>query len=138
MDNKNNNQIPKDIDDYISQNINIYNNINKYYYHNYLDLLSYNNDNEKQKRQIINNMNINMNYNNININNNKNNSDVNNILNNNKKIIKENSQSIDKKLNKYKNNLDKNADKSNNYKNYNKNMNEILNYNNNYNDIKDK
>ena len=43
---KNNN---KNIDDYISQNINIYNNINKYYYKNYFDLLSYNDNDNTNK-----------------------------------------------------------------------------------------
>ena len=43
---KNNN---KNVDDYISQNINIYNNINKYYYKNYFDLLSYNDNDNNNK-----------------------------------------------------------------------------------------
>ena len=43
---KNNN---KNLDDYISQNINIYNNINKYYYKNYFDLLSYNDNDNTNK-----------------------------------------------------------------------------------------
>ena len=43
---KNNN---KNVDDYISQNINIYNNINKYYYKNYFDLLSYNDNDNTNK-----------------------------------------------------------------------------------------
>ena len=50
------NNIKKSIDDYISQNINIYNNINKYYYKNYFDLLSYNDNNNKiPKKPSINN-----------------------------------------------------------------------------------
>ena len=51
------NNIKKSIDDYISQNINIYNNINKYYYKNYFDLLSYNdnNNNKIPKKPSINN-----------------------------------------------------------------------------------
>ena len=51
------NNIKKSIDDYISQNINIYNNINKYYCKNYFDLLSYNdnNNNKIPKKPSINN-----------------------------------------------------------------------------------
>ena len=49
---ENRKQKNKNIDDYISQNINIYNNINKYYYRNYLDLLSYNGDKLPQKHNM--------------------------------------------------------------------------------------
>ena len=42
----------KNIDDFISQNINIYNNINKYYYRNYFDLLSYNDNKMSQKPKL--------------------------------------------------------------------------------------
>ena len=123
-------QNPNNIDDYISQNINIYNNINKYYYPNYLELLSYNNEYKKPKGQIINNMNINMNYNNININDNKNenNNDINKILNK-RKIITENSHSFDKRIFKNKNNSEQGPNKYNyNYHNNfnNKNRNFII------------
>ena len=136
--NKKNNTNPKNIDDYISQNINIYNNINKYYYQNYLDLLSYNNENKKQKGQIINNMNINMNYNNININNNKNgnNSDINKILNNKKKLITENSHSKDRHITS--NIYEKSPMKNNHYYNYNNSNNKNDNYIYNNNNLNDK
>ena len=48
----------KNVDDYISQNINIYNNINKYYYKNYFDLMSYN-DYKRTKNINVNNLNNN-------------------------------------------------------------------------------
>ena len=56
---ENQKQKNKNIDDYISQNINIYNNINKYYYKNYFDLLSYN-DNKITKNPKIKDINKNM------------------------------------------------------------------------------
>ena len=49
----------ENIDDYLSQNINIYNNINKYYYKNYFDLMSYN-GNKMSKKPMINNINNNL------------------------------------------------------------------------------
>ena len=68
------NQKPKNVDDYISQNINIYNNINKYYYKNYFDLLSVN-DNKNNKNKNLNNKNSQNKYSNNNLLKNKINSD---------------------------------------------------------------
>ena len=62
-DNKKINNPPKNVDDYISQNLNLYNNINKYFYKNYIDLLSYNGD-KSQNKPNINPPNLNNNYNN--------------------------------------------------------------------------
>ena len=135
--NKNIDKEISSIDDYISQNIKIYNNINKYYYPNYLNLLSYDKDNKKQKGQIINNMNINMNYNNININNNKNpnnNNDFSNIYNKQKML---NDNSIDRIIYKNSNN-NKSPSKNNYFNNSNSNDNDNFAYNNNLNNINDK
>ena len=62
-DNKKINNPPKNVDDYISQNLNLYNNINKYFYKNYIDLLSYNGD-KSQNKPNINPPYLNNNYNN--------------------------------------------------------------------------
>ena len=55
-----NNPKSEKVDDYISQNINIYNNINKYYYKNNFDLLT-DNENIISKKPKEDNLNINYN-----------------------------------------------------------------------------